>query len=265
MFLRQTSAILRAPEGDPAGGDGDGGSPIFSEDQLKAIGQVVNQATTAQLKRMLGPAIGDGLKGVNWGELLAPEFAKLTPAAPSGDDPAKGGKGGKPGETDLDKRIQQLATELETEKKARGEADKLRLKAEQDRRVDAARMKLRSALADKVAPGAVEHAVDRLTLVQNRLTVDENGNPTVRVRRPEYKGGPEVDTDLSIEDALPVLLAEEDMKIYLPAPKGGGNNNPGPRGNGQLPVYATPAQTDEEKARRAFEKEQALAARFNLT
>lgn len=248
---------LMAPEPDLENEGGDAG---FSEAQVKLIGQIVNQATTAQLKRNLGPGIAEAVKAINWTEMIAPEIAKLAPPAP---DEGKG-KGKTPESTDLDRRIQQLAEDLEKEKKRAVDADTARQKAEHGRKVDAARTKLRNALADKVASGALDHAVDRLTLVQNRLNVDDDGNATFRVRRPEYKGGQLVDIDLSIEEALPVLLAEEDMKIYMPAPSGNSQKNGGPRNSGTLPTYATPAQTDLEKVQRALEKERALAARFNI-
>lgn len=270
---RYGSAILRAPEGDPAGGggSGEGGEPVkpFTDEQLTAIGQVVNAATTSQLKRMLGPSIAEGLKGMNWGELLTPEITKLVPPPSNGsgggdDDPA-GGKGGKgkSGNSELERRVQELASQLETEKKQRQAADEARQKAEQDRRVDAAKIKLRNALQDKVAPGALEHAVDRLTIVQNRLKVDENGNVTFRVKRAPYKGAPDEETDVSLEEAIPAVLAEEDMKIFVAAPKGNSDGrSPAPRGSASFPNYATPAQTDEEKAKRAYEKEQALLSRY---
>ncbi len=267
MFLRQGSAILRAPEGDPAGG-GDPGTgdntdtPAFTEAQQKAMGQLVNQAITSHLKRELPKTFADGLKGVNWKEILSPQLADLLPKTTPED--SEGGKPGKkPNETEQDRRIQQLATELENEKKSRVTAEQARQKAEQDRKIDNGKQKLRSALADKCAAGALDHAIDRLTVVQSRLSVDENGNALFRVRRPEYPGGSPVDVDLSLEDALPILLAEDDMKIYLAPPKGdSGGRNPGPRSNGQIPQYNTPANSDEEKVRRAYEKEQALIARF---
>ena len=70
---------------------------------------------------------------------------------------------------------------------------------------------------------------------------------------------------LALEDYALGHAKEDDMKIYLPAPKGGGGSNPGPRspgGAGAFPTYTTPAQNDEEKAKRAYEKEQALLARM---
>lgn len=257
MFVR--SAVLRAPEGDVEGGGG-GGGVEFSEDQVKHISQIVNSAVSAQLGRNLSKAVGEGLKSMNWSEIIAPEVQKLAPQPAPGDKtPAKAA------DSDLEKRIQQLADDLEKANKLRLDSESAREKAENGRRVDAARSKLRNALSEKVAAGALDHAVDRLTLVQNRLTVDENGNATLKVKRPEFKSGPLVDVDLSIEEALPVLLAEDDMKIYLPAPSGGGGKNPGPRSGGQLPTYSAPATTDQEKVARALEKERALTARLNIS
>lgn len=267
-ILRYGSAILRSPEGDPAsgGGGGDDEAPAFTDAQLKAIAQVVNSAVTSHGKRQ--PTLAEQLKGVNWGELLAPEFAKLTSATSSdgadADDEDSAPPAKKPKKSDSDKRIEALMAEIAEEKKARLDAEERRLKAEQDRRVDAAKIKLRTALQGKLAPGALEHAIDRLTVVQNRLKVDENGNATFKVRRAPYKGLPEEDAELSMDEALPLILAEEDMKIYLPAPSGGGGKNPGPRGNGAIPTYSTPANTEEEKLRRAYEREVALATKLNI-
>lgn len=269
MFLRG-SAILRSPEPDPAGGGGGGGgndnlpANPFSDEQQTALGQMVNQAITSHMKRGLAPAIAEAMKATNWGEILAPEITKLIPKVePGDDDPAKPKpKGG--GQSDLERQIAKLAAELETEKLGRTEAEKRRMQAEQDRRQDAAKIKLRTALQDKVAPGALEHAVAYLTVVENRLKVDENGNATFRVRRAPYKGAPEEDVDVSLEEAIPVVLGEETMKVYLPPPKGSGGNNPGPKGNGAIPQYTTPASTEDEKSRRVLEKTAALLARHNL-
>jgi hypothetical protein len=265
MFLQRGSAILRAPDPDPAGGGGgdpkDPPANPFSDEQQIALGQLVNQAVTSQMKRGLAPAIAEAMKGINWGETLAPEFAKLAPVKTEPDPDPKGG-GTK---SDLERQLAKIAGELEAEKSARTAADKLRLQVEHDRKVDAATVKLRAALQDKVAPGALEHALAHLTQVQKRLSVDENGKELFTVRKAAYKGGPENDEQVTLEEALPIVLAEDSMKIFLPAPKGQPGNNPGPRGNGALPQYSSPASTEEERSRRVIEATAALAAKHNIT
>lgn len=260
------SAILRAPEGDSSGGGGDEPKSVFTEEQLIAIGTTVNAALTSRLPKMLSSGIAESFKGMNWEEMLTPVITKIAPKPAAPDDDEGGKKPKKPvGDPDVERRIQELATQLETEKNARSEAERRRIESENARRLDNAKVSLRAALADKLAPGMLEHAVDRWTIVQNRLKVDDNGKALFRVKKAPYKGAPEEEMEVELSEALPTLLEEPDTKFYLPAPKGdGGRGNAGPRSNGRdgvIPTYDKPATTDAEKTQRAYAREQALRAR----
>jgi hypothetical protein len=238
---------------DKAGDDGGGGDPpkpLFSEEQLAAIGQTVNAAVTSHLKRQ--PALAEQLKGVDWKGLIGPVVTELIPKP---DDSGSGGgsgdggkaKGGKAASDDaVARQLQELATKLEASETARKEEARLRAESETNRKLDAAKLKLRSGLADKLAPGMTDIAIDHLTLVQGRLKVDEQGNALFRVKRAPYKGAPEADEDIALEEAIPVLLEEPGMKLFRAAPKPtGGGGPPGPRvpgsGGGGQPLSGDPA------------------------
>jgi hypothetical protein len=259
MFIRRGSAILRAPEPENTGG---GGTPAFTDEQQAAIGQIVNQAVTSQLKRGLGPAIGEALKATKWDEVLAPSVNGLldkyldgVPNPDDGDgdtDPApKPGKTGKKSGNDsaLEAQLQKLATELETERKARQAAETARTDAEQKRLLDGANTAFRNALQPKLRPDLLDVAVGHFG---SGLKVGEDGSALLRVKKAPYKGAPEEDMDLPLGEALPILLAAENMKPFLPAPgapsdpkRGGGprdHHNPGPAPTGNDPASKTIAQ-----------------------
>jgi len=142
--------MLRLPEGDPPGGGGGGGNnePGKTDPDLP---NMVNAAVSSQLKRNLGPAIAEALKGFDFKGLLTPLVTDLVPKPPApssddpddppGDDPPKRKKAANP---ELEKRITELATDLEKMKSARDESERKRLEVEQARRVDAATIRLRA-------------------------------------------------------------------------------------------------------------------------
>src|SRR5690242_10435286 len=73
MFIRRGSAILRSPDPDPAGGGGGEPPPAaFTEDQLKAIGQVVNAAITSHKGRKPEKSLAEELKAIDWKATLSP-------------------------------------------------------------------------------------------------------------------------------------------------------------------------------------------------
>jgi len=263
MFLHMNpSCILRAPEPDTdnkGGGGGGGGADNagLSKEALEVIGGIVNAAVTSHMKRL--PGITEQLKDFKWDEVLGPIVTKLVPAPDSGGKPAKGSAD----ESEMAKQIQKLANELEASKKATAEETSKRTAVENARRHDAAKLNLRSALTGKVMDGALDHAINHLTLVQNRLNVDENGNATIKVKRPEYPGAPPTEIEVGLNDAIKDILEEADMKVFIAPPKGQGTSAGPKTGFGGRQIsFEGEAKSDEEKLARAAVREADLMAKF---
>jgi hypothetical protein len=258
MLLNRLNAICFEDnkEGDPGKTGGDPPKEVFSKEQITAIATVVNSAVSAHMGRQ--PKFEDSLKSVKWGELLAPVLKELVPTP----DPKPGSGGKEP--TELEKQILKLNNDFENERKLRIEAENKRNAAEEARRADAGKTKLRSLLTGKVVDGALDHAVNHLTLVQNRLSFDENGNPVIKVKRAQMPGFPPEEVEVSLEDGIKDILEEADLKIFLPVPKSNGGANPGPGGKGSQSSnsFTGEAKTEAEKLHRAMVREQELVAKY---
>lgn len=281
MFIRRESAILRAPEGElpPGGGAGGSNDPPGSGGLTEEdVGRIVNAAVTSQLKRMLPQAVTEAIGGLKLGETINAQIKAALEAsggAGGGGDDGGGKPGGKPAKTpdnEYERKLKELADKLEaTERKAQEEA-RLRSETEQARRQDAAMAQFRSALSSKLRPEMVDIALPHWATVQQRLKVGDDGAALLRVKRAPYKGAPEVDEELPLPEAIPILLATEEAKLFMPPPGGGSNGTPKPGGAPRnvprdadgVPRYDAPATTDDEKARRSLEREAALRARLNL-
>lgn len=258
--------ILRAPEGEPGSGGGGDDPPEFTERQMTLLGQFVNSAITNRVPKLVAAAVGDGLKAINWEETLTPIVGKLAPQPKDDGGDGDDGKGKKRPASELETRLTQIAADLDKEKAARVAAEQRAQQIEEARKMDSARVQFRNALGDKLAPGMLDIALDRWTIVQNRLKLDENGTALLRVKKAPLKGLPEEDVELPLGEAIPFLLEEQESKHFIPAPRSQDPKNPGPRlpGGGAPPSYTTAATTDEEKARRALEREEYLRAKLGI-
>lgn len=214
------------------GGTGGGAVEPFTEAQLAVIGQTVNSAITTHLKRSLPGAVAEGFKSLNIAETIATEVAKLAPAKPAegGDDDGKG-KGKGKGSTDpvIEQQLKDLATKLEASEAKATAADKARVEAEQKRLLDGATTAFRNALQPKLRPELLDVAVGHFG---RDLKLAEDGSPLYRVKRAPYKGAPEEDAEVPLAEALPILLASEGLKPFLPPPGGGGSGEKLRGGNG---------------------------------
>ncbi len=236
---------------DNTGGGGsskDDANGGFTEAQLKAMGNMVNMVVTSHLKRQ--PTLADQLKEVKWSDLLAPVVKELVPTKEEKTT------GTKPELSEYEKQLAKLTNDFQAEQRARVEADNRAKASEAARRTDAGKLKLRSALTGKVNDGAIDHVVNHLTLVTNRMIVDDDGNAKLKVKRPSFVGAPPEDMEVSIEDGIKDILNESDMKIFLPAPAGSGGKNPGPGNkNHSSASFVGEAKTDAEKVHRALVRE----------
>lgn len=253
------SPICLSPDPDPENKPGGGGNENggFSEDQLKAIGGMVNQVVTSHLKRQ--PTLADQLKEVKWSELLEPVVKGLVPQ----QQETKTEPGKKPELSEYEKQLAKLTSDFQNAEKARVDAENRAKAAETARKVDAGKLKLRSALTGQVNDGALDHVINHLTVVTNRLIVDEDGNAKLKVKRPEFPGSPPVEMEISIDDAVKDILSESDMKIFLPPPKGASGSNAGPGGKiTSSSQFTGEAKTDEERTMRAMVRERELFAKY---
>lgn len=249
-------SICFAPEIPPEDKPADPPAGGFTEDQQKAMVALMNQVVTSQLKRQ--PSFADQLKEVKWGEMLAPVLKDLVPATET-----KPADKNKPEISEYEKQLAKLTNDLQNESKFRIEAENKAKASESARRNDAGKLKLRSALTSHVTDGALDHVINHLTVVTNRMVVDDDGNAKLRVRRPELPGMPPIDMEVSIEDGIKDILSEPDMKIFIPAPAGKGGANPGPGSKGvHSSQFTGEAKTDAEKIYRAQVKEAEIAAKY---
>jgi hypothetical protein len=222
MFRAFGNGRLYAPEGDDKGAGGNGSAddgkpkPLTEED----VGRIVNAAVTGHLGRALPKAIQEGLKGLNLDELIGSAVKKHVPE-PKPDD----GAGDKADSADkltlkaLQKQLASVTETLETEKKARTAAEQRAQETEQHSRFQAAQNAFRAAIQPKIRTELLEVLV-RDTAGQGRLKVDDNGNAVLRVSRAPFKGAPEQDEDLPLDEAVPLFLAEKYVAPFIPAPGG---------------------------------------------
>jgi hypothetical protein len=214
-----------APEGSDGTGGGDGGDaghkPLTEED----VGRIVNQAVTAQLGRSLPKAVEGAISAIKFEDLLTPIVQKLSPPPQQGGGQDGGGQsgadhGGHITTKTLQDQVQKLATELESEKKARAAAEQQKLETERRAHRSSAKQAFTAAVQGKVRPELLGVFVDHYADSQGLLKVADDGKATVTVKVSPYKGAPLEDQDLPIADAIPLLLAREDIKPFLPAPGG---------------------------------------------
>ena len=189
---------------------------------------MVTGAVKNHLKKALPQALAMALGELKLDEKFASLESKLAPAKPA--DPAPGE--GKQPPSDVDKKFAALESQLAEEKAARSAAEKARQDAEDHRSFENARGALRTALEGSAKKEYLDDWVDRLTLIDKRLSVAEDGTPLLKVRHIPYKGQPEEDGEFTLDKAIPLLVGREEFKKYQPAPgaPSGERGSRGPRG-----------------------------------
>ena len=271
--MLRSHQIALLEEKKPEGEGGAGGAPAFSEEQQKAMGQTVNAAVTSQLKRLLGPAVADAIKGINWGETLKldetldAKLAKIledNPEPSGGNDPPKPDNRPDPKLAALEAQIAELKNENKRS------ADEAKAAKEQARN-EKAYADLKGILGNHVRADALEIAASQLAIVQKRLAFDEQGNALFTVKKAPYAGAADEEVQMTLADGVAHWIKTDEGKFFAPAPGSQQQQQrqgpPGPRGGmargaDGMPVYSTPATTDAERIRRADEQAQALAAKY---
>lgn len=217
-----------APEGDGGGGGGappappaGGGDPkLLTEED---VGRMVNAAITSHLKRSqteTNKLITESIAGLKIDDKLSELVKQIKPVVEPDKDPS-----GKKGE--MERQLQDLASKLELSEKRAQAAESARIEADNKRRFDNAMVEFRSMLQPKVRGELLNVAANNWALIEQRLKVAEDGSSTLRIKRSQYKGGPEQEEDIPLVEAVPILLASADAKPFLPAPSGGQQERPG--------------------------------------
>lgn len=207
--------VLREEAGD---GNGDGGGANTPANMTpEEVGKMINSALTSHLKRLnIDGKIDEKFGALN--TQLTELGAKLT-ATPQ-VDPAGGDKGdkGKPGNVDpaIQKQLETLSSQLETEKAARVAAEQATTAEKQQREFDTAKQSLATGLKSVAHPDLHEDWVDLLVFKQ-RLKVEE-GVPMLAVDHAPVKGMPLQREFLPLTEALPHLLKAEESKRFQAAP-----------------------------------------------
>lgn len=258
--------LLDKADGGSGGGGGDGGGKQepagLSEDLKKEVGGMIAAALKGEGKRMVAASVKEAITELKLGETIAAEVAKLKPAEPDDKDKDRGKPD--PKVSALEAKLQEVTAAL----KAQADATKAAEEAAKNERAFAS---LKTALGPHVRPEALEIAARDLFTGQRRVTVDEQGNVLLRVRRAPYAGAAEEDTDMPLADGVQHWVKTPEGKFFAPVPGANSQNDPrggaGPRRNlatgpDGLPRYDTPATTDAEKIRRAEERAEALKAKY---
>ncbi len=133
--------------------------------------------------------------------------------------------------------------------------------AEERARLDSGKSALKSALQSQVRPEMVDVVTDLLFDARKRVTFDEHGRPLFSIKT----GALDEDTPMPLTDGLSHWLKSDEAKHFLPAPSAAPAQGSAPAAGARAqpfkaPQYDKPARTDEEKARRALEREQAFNA-----
>lgn len=189
------------------------------------VGKIVNAAVTNQLNRALPKAIGEAipkamteaLKGVDWGGVVGGIVEEKIKGL---EPPKNDGETSKPDPkiTTLEQQIKALAERAEASDKRATAAEEARAAAETQRLRDAGIAAFRSAVSTKVNPAMLDVFVEYFA--GKKLTLDEKGNPVLAIRKAQYKGGPEEEVNVSLEEGVTHLLASKEVFPFLPAPGG---------------------------------------------
>ena len=220
MFLSNRLEARRAPEGDGGSGGSTADEKKFQTEEQ--FGELFNRAFTSKwrdLEKKLGTAQVERDQEflTKIGASLDEKLQALLPKPDAKDGKGKDKDGGQ-GDDSVKKQLEALALQLETEKGARQAAEAKTLEIEGQRRFDGARDQLKGLLKDKAHPDFLDVWLDQLTVVQKRLTLGDDGVPTLRVKHTPYKGAAETEEDLPLDQAVAALLQRPEEKRWQGVP-----------------------------------------------
>jgi hypothetical protein len=258
--------------GDGGGGGGSGGdgkgdkSGPFSDDQLTAIGTMINGAITSKVPKLVTNGVADAMKAFDWKAALTPVVTELIPAPGSGGsgggagDDASKSKGGTI-DPEVAKQLRTLTDKVEATEKLRLAAVQAAETLKQEHEFGSARQKLYEGLKTHASESLHDVWVDNL-VHHKRLEVRE-GKPFLEVSHAAIKGMPKQKEFLPLDDAIAHLVAEEDAKRFLAVPgtgEGAGSRAPrGGNGNGGR----APALDSKDPAERVAARLAGMGVDFN--
>ena len=220
---------------------------LTAEEATTLIGNVVNQAITAHSKR------NETTSAEAIRRLLQEELSKVvTPKSDDGGEPpSAGSKKPDPESVAMRRKIEEMEAKLKA-------SDERAAAAERKGREERARADLVSQLGpvrEELKPVLSEYLF-------HRVAFDEDGTPLLKVG----------EDALPLKDGVASFLKSKEAAVFLPPPGGGGAGSSAGGGAGKkmgtgarkgddgMPRYDREATTDEEKAQRAYEREQAYLA-----
>jgi len=221
--------------------DNDDSKPITKGELRATLGNMVNGALTAHLRKpdfrnMLTTAIADAVKSA----LPAKEQVES-----DGDGaPAAGGaKSGK-----IDPKVAHLEKQLAEMKAQNEEKDRKAAEATERARMKEAEASLRTMLAGRVRPEAVNVVIDAFK-ARGAIQLGEDGAATMRLPYAATKGSKAELVDFDLEDGITEWMKSPEAALFAPPPNGGGSGAPPARGGrapivvrGKNPADMTPAE-----------------------
>lgn len=182
------------------------------------------------------------------------EFEKKLP--PPVNDPNQPTQRDDPAMADLRKRLEDAEKVLVAERDAR-------VKAETTSRDNSTRTTLGGLLSPAIRPEAVKLVVE--SLFRDNVDYDEQNTPLFKLRKAAALGLPEEEIRLPLDAGIREWLKSKDNEWLIPTRPPTAQQRPGarmPQGPlaTQLPKYDQPATSEDEKIRRAMEREQVLKA-----
>lgn len=209
------------------------------------VGNIVNSAVTAHLKKAVPRAITEAIGALKIDEQISAAVAKLAPSEkePKGAQNDDDASGGRVTTKDLQRQLSSLQDKLDASERKAQDLERQRIEVEQGARMSAALTAFRNGVQSHVKPELLEPFVDYFARGRGLLKVDDQGAPTLTVKRAPYKGAPPADEDLPLMEAIPLLLGTDDAKPFIPAP--GGHSDGQQRGTGQVRQLPKGQTTDD--------------------
>jgi hypothetical protein len=150
-----------------------------------------------------------------------------------------------PARPEVDTRVADLTkrlADIEQQHKVTQEQLKTTAREREQERVAARNEKgynaLASELAGKFQPKAIPTVVDLLK-ARGRVKIGDDGAVTLRVRAPLEQGLPAEDRELPLAEAIPHLVAEDELSFFVPPPSRGA----GARSDKAPPYRSAPSRT----------------------
>lgn len=190
------------------------GGSLNQPDTNAELGNMVNAAVTAHLKRFAEKQLPDILKG-HLDAALKPVVEKLTaPVAPppSDDEPSPKTKGKNQPSPELAAMQQKLDDSL----RALKEADDKRVAAEKKAREDRAYSDFKSELGKHVRPDMLDLVANHLFRIEGLVEVQEDGSALFKSSRSQYGIAEEI--RLPLKDGVEQYVKSDAAKPFIPAP-----------------------------------------------